>query len=149
MGGRGRERERERKREKKVSCKTRTHALHYFCTLTYSTYSRSSDYQRISEQLKKQGAAKRPPPWPSHENRSMKTPPRRIHTTDSIGSGPPTPQHQSQAFLNSSLNASPGGGSIPMHPRDRLNTIDIRPQPRMPDGGYDTYDVSIVQLYIM
>lgn len=101
----------------------------------------SSDYQRISEHYKKQ-ASKRPPPWPSHENRQMKTPPRRIHTSESMGSLPPTPQHQhqQQAFLS----ASAGSGGIPLNSRDRLNTIDIRPQPRMPDGGYDTYDVSMM-----
>ena len=101
---------------------------------------RSSDYQRISEHYKKK---KNPPPWPSQDNRQMKTPPRRIHTSDSTGSLPPTPQHhqqQQQAFLN----ASAGSGSLAMNPRDRLNTIDIRPQPRMPEGGYDTYDVSVM-----
>ena len=52
-------------------------------------------------------------------------------------SSPPTPQHQ----LNSSLNVS---GGLPTHPRDRLNTIDIRPmQSGVPVGGYDTFDVSI------
>ena len=118
----------------------------YTCTHSCSTLAhlcvhvRSSDYQRISEHYKKK---KNPPPWPSQDNRQMKTPPRRIHTSDSTGSLPPTPQHhqqQQQAFLS----ASAGSGSLAMNPRDRLNTIDIRPQPRMPEGGYDTYDVSMM-----
>ena len=105
-----------------------------------------SDYQRISEQLKKQGATKRPPPWPSHDpTRPMPTPPRRSVHSDS--SGPPTPQHSS-SFLNSSLGSTPGSGGLPVHPRDdprsRLNTIDMRPPPRMPEGGYDTFDVSTI-----
>ena len=94
-----------------------------------------SDYQRISERLKQ----KRPPPWPSHEgSRPVAIPPRRSIHSESRGD-PPTPQHQ-QSFLNSSLNMNPGGMSV--NARERLNTIDIRPQPRMPEGGYDTYDVS-------
>ena len=102
----------------------------------------SSDYQRISEHYKKK---KNPPPWPSHDNRQIKTPPRRIHTSESTGSLPPTPQHhQQQQPQGQLLSASAGSGGLAMNPRDRLNTIDIRPQPRMPDGGYDTYDVSMM-----
>ena len=125
-----------------------THTILYILNDIIYSHARtsslcSSDYQRISEHYKKQ-ASKRPPPWPSHENRPIKTPPRRLHTSDSMGSLPPTPQHQHQQQQQSFLSASAGSGGLPLNPRDRLNTIDIRPQPRFPDGGYDTYDVNMM-----
>ena len=118
-GGRVRERERERDAH----------------TYTAFTSSYSSDYQRISEQLKK-----RPPPWPSHDSsRPISTPPRRpIHADSSL---PPTPQHQASF---PSMGSTPGGvGGSLQDPRSRLDTINIRPAPRVPEGGYDAYDVSV------
>ena len=67
-----------------------------------------------------------------------------MHTSDSTGSLPPTPQHHQQQQQQALLSTSAGSGGLSMNPRDRLNTIDIRPQPRMPDGAYDTYDVSMM-----